>query len=330
MTESTSTSPPNPSGPATPRPWNMFDPADRARFVRNEPTIQPDASNEALLQNIVRLTDGVFDHLSVFEQFSETTSRGALADPGKKLDVAEARDKLIRAERELWQAYRILKDARESFVQRQTRALGIDAGTRGLKIHFGSSHHLVQDWLNIDAGGGDLMLNVNWGLPLPDGCADFAYSAHLLEHLRYHDQAAVFVREIHRVLAAGGTLRLVVPDVKKLLAAYAAGDREFFEARQEFYRLKDGFTRDGVANLDYILLFCGANQQVLSYNHKFGYDFETLRGLLLDAGFDTVVESDFQASERAELLVDDFSYNARARDRQGRHYSLFVEATKSR
>ncbi|MGO1070192.1 class I SAM-dependent methyltransferase [Lysobacter sp. CA199] len=328
MTEPTASSSPTATDETAPRPWNMFDPGDSARFVRNEPAIRPDASNEALLQNIVRLTDGVFDHLSVFEQFSETTSRGAQADPDKKLDVTEARDKLVRAERELWEAYRILKDARESFVERQTRALGIDASTRGLKIHFGSSHHLVQDWLNIDAGGGDLMLNVNWGLPLPDGCADFAYSAHLLEHLRHHDQATVFVREIHRVLAPGGTVRLVVPDVKKLLAAYAAADRDFFESRQQFYRLKDGFMSQGVANLDYILLFCGANQQVLSYNHKFGYDADTLRRLLSDAGFSKVVESDFQASEHAELRVDDFSYNARARDRHDRHYSLFMEATK--
>ena len=309
-------------------PWNMFEPGDAARFERNEPVPVPGASNETLLQNIVRLTDGVFDHLSVFEQFPETTSRGAQAEPGKKIDVAEARERLLLAERELWGAYTALKHARESFVEQQTRSLGIDASTRGLKIHFGSSRHLVEDWLNIDAGGGDLMLNVNWGLPLPDGCADFAYSAHLLEHLRHHDQATVFVREIHRVLADGGVVRLVVPDVKRLLAAYARGDRDYFQARQAFYRLKDGFLSDGVASLDYVLLFCGANQQVLSYNHKFGYDAETLRRLLLGAGFTKVVESDFQASEHPQLLVDDFSYNAKACDHLGRHYSLFMEATK--
>ncbi|MFC6841323.1 class I SAM-dependent methyltransferase [Xanthomonas theicola] len=310
------------------RPWNMFAPGDPARFVRDEPALCEATSNDVLLQNIVRLTDSVFDHISVFEQFSETTSRGAQADPGKKLDFAEVRDMLARAERELWNAHGLLKGARESFVERQTRALGIAAGTRDLKIHFGSAHHLLQNWLNIDAGGGDLMLNVNWGLPLPDGCAGFAYSAHLLEHLRYHDQAPLFLREIHRVLDEGGTLRLVVPDVRKLLAAYAGRDRGFFESRQKFYPLKEGFGREGIASLDYILLFCGANQQVLSYNHKFGYDFDTLRQLLSDTGFGKVVESDFQASAHPQLLVDDFSYNARACDGHGRHYSLFVEATK--
>lgn len=328
MTENLDRDPTSAPAGSAPVPWNMFEPGDAARFERNEPVPVAGASNEILLQNIVRLTDGIFDHLSVFEQFAETTSRGAQAEPAKKLDMTDAREQLIRAERELWEAYSTLKHARESFVERQTRALGIDAGTRGLKIHFGSSRHLVQDWLNIDAGGGDLMLNVNWGLPLPDGCADFAYSAHLLEHLRHHDQAAVFVREIHRVLADRGVVRLVVPDVKRLLAAYAGDDHDYFQARQAFYPLKDGFLSHGVARLDYVLLFCGANQQVLSYNHKFGYDAQTLRRLLLDAGFKNVVESDFQASEHPQLLVDDFSYNAKACDHLGRHYSLFMEATK--
>jgi hypothetical protein len=110
--------------------------------------------------------------------------------------------------------------------------------------------------------------------------------------------------------------------------AYARNDRKFFEARQTFYPLSNGFVNNGVANLDYILLFCGAGSQILNYNHKFGYDSITLRRLLIDAGFRKAVESGFQRSVHPELRVDDYSFNACATDRYNQHYSLFVEASK--
>jgi SAM-dependent methyltransferase len=305
-----------------------LDPCNDARFTRKEPAISNGASSEAVLQNIVLLTGEIFDHLSVFEQFSETTSRGATADPKKKLDLTSTRAGLVAAEQELWKVYCDLKDRRQSFVEQQLDSLAMGKDTKGLKVQIGSGGHLLKGWLNIDAGGDDLALNVNWGLPLSDGCASFVYSAHLIEHLRYSDQAPVFVREVHRILAEGGTARFVVPDVRKLMVAYAGGDREFFSSRSEFYPLSKGFVNDGVATLDYILLFCGAAPQRLNYNHKFGYDSTTLCKLLTDAGFRVARESEYQGSEHPELRVDDMGYNAQAKNCGDQHYSLFVEATK--
>lgn len=291
-----------------------LDPSSDARFTRKEPVISEGAPSEAVLKNIVHLTGEIFDHLSVFEQFSETTSRGATADPKKKLDLSSARASLVEAEQELWKVYSALKDRRKSFVAEQLQSLGIDKDTKGLKVQIGSGGHLLKDWLNVDAGGDNLSINVNWGLPLPDGCATFVYSAHLVEHLRYSDQAPVFVREVHRILAEGSTARFVVPDIRKLLVAYAEGNQEFFKARNEYYPLSEGFVNGGIASLDYILLFCGAGPQHLNYNHKFGYDSASLCKLLIDAGFREARESVYQGSEHPELRVDDMGYNAQAKN----------------
>lgn len=304
-----------------------IDPCSNERFTRKEPVAHRGSSSETVLQSIAHLTDEIFDHLSVFEQYPEITSRGAKASPAKKLNFPNDRATLVTAEQKLRNVYRTLRDRRKSFVRQQLKSLGIDKRTRGLKVHIGSADHILGGWLNVDAGGADLMLNVNWGLPLPDGCATFVYCAHLLEHLRYNDRAPVFVKEVHRILARGGTVRFVVPDVKKLLAAYIEEDREFFAARHKVYPLSKGFMNKGIANLDYILLFCGAGPQALNYNHKFGYDATTLSKLLKDAGFRKTTEFSFQESSHPELRVDDFSYNARAKN-QNRHYSLFIEATK--
>lgn len=308
--------------------WNWIDPCNEERFIRRELKVDKDATTDAILKNIARLTDQIFDHVSVLEQFSEASSRGAVPDPELAFDAPETRAALQQAEQVLWDTYRDLRTFRQPFLKRQLDALGVDSSTRGIKVNIGSANNVLDGWINIDAGGGDLRVNINWGLPLPDGCADFVYCAHLLEHLRYSDQAPVFVREILRILRNGGIARIVVPDVRKLLVAYSNGDRDFFRARQAFYPMYKAFLDDGLFTLDYILMFCGAAPQILSYSHKFGYDEKLLCDLLRKAGFSVVKECRFQGSDHAALRVDNIGYNAQARDLTNHHYSLFVDATK--
>jgi SAM-dependent methyltransferase len=305
-----------------------IDPCNDAKFTRKEPVISQDASSESLLQNIMSLVGEIFDDLSVLEQFPETTSRGAKAVPEKKIYLPEIRNDLDKIEKELWKIYVTLKNERNSFVKKQFDSLSLGESYQKLKINIGSGANLFKDWINIDVGGADLTLNVNWGLPFPDNSANFVYSAHLLEHLRYSDQAPVFVREIYRILNKGGVVRFVIPDVRKLLVAYAENDQEFFKSRQDFYPLSEGFLNKGVAALDYILLFCGAAPQLLNFNHKFGYDSNTLCNLLLSAGFQNARECSFQGSSHPELQLDDFGYNASTKNHNDQHFSLFVEATK--
>jgi SAM-dependent methyltransferase len=305
-----------------------LDPNDVTRFNRKEPVVQDGASNEDVLQNIMRLTDEIFGYLSVFEQFPETTARGARSRASNRQEATGERTGLLRAERELWAVYDLLRGQRECFIKNQLEALKIGDDSRSLKLHIGSAGHLIEGWVNIDAGGADLALNINWGLPFQDNSVAFAYSAHVLEHLRYSDQAPVFVRDVLRVLAPGGTVRFVVPDLRKLLTAYAKGNSDFFADRHKFYPLNDGFMNGEVANLDYVLLYSGAGPQNLNYNHKFGYDATTLCKLLIDAGFVSAVESQFQQSAHPELHVDNFSFDAKAESHEGQHYSLFVEARK--
>jgi SAM-dependent methyltransferase len=67
-------------------------------------------------------------------------------------------------------------------------------------------------------------------IPLPDGSAEVLYSSHMLEHLDPED-ARGFLGEARRVLAAGGILRVSVPDLARHVASYAAsGDADAFIA----------------------------------------------------------------------------------------------------
>lgn len=314
--------------------WNWFDPNSPKRFVKRGFQRLESASSERLLQNNARAIDEIYDYMSVLEQFYANPKGGgrggkcAAGDPARKLDLLEARQQLESIGVALDSLHSQLRRIAEEFVAKQIAELGVREGTRGLRLNLGSAGLPIPGWLNVDAGGGDIIANVNWGLPFPDGSASFVYCSHMLEHLRFNDQAPIFLAEVVRVLETGGTARFVVPHMRELIRAYASGDKEYFASRQIIYPLPDAFLVDGVGTLDYVLLFAGAAQQILNYNHKFSYDEQTLTRLLKDAGFSFVEVSCYQGSDTPELRVDDQSFNARAADSNGRHFSLFVEARK--
>ena len=49
-----------------------------------------------------------------------------------------------------------------------------------------------------------------------DGAVTEIYASHVFEHLGYLDDLPQALKECHRVLAAGGTLRISVPDFETL------------------------------------------------------------------------------------------------------------------
>jgi len=66
--------------------------------------------------------------------------------------------------------------------------------------------------------------NIQWAnvvqrIPVADGAADVVYSSHMLEHLE-RPEARRFLREAARVLKPDGILRIVVPDLQRLVAQY--------------------------------------------------------------------------------------------------------------
>ena len=61
------------------------------------------------------------------------------------------------------------------------------------------------------------------GLPVPTGSCRGIYSSHVLEHLALNDLRKA-LRETHRLLAEGGTFRLVVPDLEHEARTYLADE----------------------------------------------------------------------------------------------------------
>lgn len=215
-----------------------------------------------------------------------------------------------------------IAEARAILLNQQLERIRNAGLLQDLKLHVGSGTGRLQGWVNIDLYPADLSINVNRPLPFADSSARLVFASHILEHLYYPGAALRFLAECRRVLAPGGRLRLVVPDIEKYIKAYAEQDDAFFAARRRTWQgLPEGRTR-----LEEFLSYAGAGPEPAAFleSHKYGYDFDTLSKALRLAGFVRVERSSFDGSQLPELRVDSVSEVAHAAV-EGRHYSLFVE-----
>lgn len=142
--------------------------------------------------------------------------------------------------------------------------------------------------------------------PWPDNTADVVYSSHTLEHLN-RETGAHFMAECRRVLKPGGVLRIVVPDLKKIIDGYQSGS---IDARDLITQLGAQAPWAGRKRLYQIVkVFSGSD-------HLCMYDEKALLALTAEHGFscrrmqafESVID-DIRAIERedrakGELVVE--------------------------
>jgi SAM-dependent methyltransferase len=244
---------------------------------------------------------------------AELSRRGAVGVERRLMALLAATDGL-RSE---------LASLRTPHLEGQLRALGIDSTSNELNLHIGCGKGLLPGWVNIDVHPAPLSMNVLRGLPFRDASARHIYVSHFLEHLFFPRDVKPFLDELRRVLAPGGVVRIVVPDVEQCIEAYTAKDRTFFGSRRETWE----WWPANPTRLEDFLAYAGAGAEpaYLFESHKYGYDFETLQRILGDAGFVDTKRSSFMGSDHPALRVDDVSEVAGAKYGD-RHYSLFAEA----
>jgi SAM-dependent methyltransferase len=213
---------------------------------------------------------------------------------------------------------------REEYVADQLRRLGIEPNARGLRLHLGAGPHRLPGWINIDAYPAELAIDLRWGLPFAAGAASHVFMSHTFEHFYYPDEAESVLRDIRRVLAPSGRLRVIVPDIEKCIQAYAARDDRFFADRRRTWT----WWPEQHTRLEAFLSYAGAGPRPSHFleSHKFGYDFETLESLLTRCGYSHVTRSEYMQSDDPQLRVDAASTVTGAKSGDA-YYSLFVEAT---
>jgi len=165
----------------------------------------------------------------------------------------------------------------------------------GIKINVGCGPLIREDWVNVDLfpRKGAAYVDVRNGLPFTAAQAVHIHCEHFMEHLSF-EEAVLFLRESYRVLMPGGTLRIIVPDAAKYMAAYCRGDTGFFA---EFARL-------GNAQTDLDTPVKVINQMFrMGGDHKFAWDFHTLAKEAKQIGFSEAIASSYN-DQPAEFAID--------------------------
>jgi SAM-dependent methyltransferase len=138
-------------------------------------------------------------------------------------------------------------------------------------------------------------LNVARRFRFGDAAFDAVYASHLLEHL-HTDVAEHCLREVHRVLAPGGVLRLAVPDLDRMVADYDPGDPDRF-----LWGIYQGRGR----------------RSKRTARHWWHYNAASLTALLSSLGFSEVRRCEFREGRCPDLERIEH-----------REWSLFVEAIR--
>jgi predicted SAM-dependent methyltransferase len=183
---------------------------------------------------------------------------------------------------------------------------------KNLSVNIGAGPFGKPGWINIDLfrhKNISLRYDCRSRLPFSDSSIDRLKCEHLLEHLDIRDEVPHFLNECLRCLKPNSIFRIVVPDVELFIMAYCSGKKEEWA--------KIGFTE--------IESQWGSGMYILNHvfrqngEHKFGYDFKTLKGILEKAGFESIKKTSFGNSEDLHLR-DDLENH--------RPYSLYVDCKK--
>jgi predicted SAM-dependent methyltransferase len=166
----------------------------------------------------------------------------------------------------------------------------------------------MKGWINVDRARGpevQVVWDLRKGLPFQDGSCSAIFSEHMIEHITT-DDADKLLGECHRVLAAGGVLRLSTPDAGRFLRSYA-GDREFLN--------NSPFAQPVETPMDRINQMMREDSQ-----HLWTYDADSLLLRLRKAGFAQVKEQKFGESLHTRMHNIDSAERA--------FESLYVEAIR--
>jgi predicted SAM-dependent methyltransferase len=161
-----------------------------------------------------------------------------------------------------------------------------------IKINLGSGHWKLEGWVNVDLdldSRPDVGANLSGGLPFSDGAAYLMHTEDFIDQLELED-AADFLRECHRVLAPGGVLRVLTPDMNKLSHLYLNDPEQLKTMWRSYVGVPLALGTAGeIFNMG--MRFAG---------HTFLYDQETFKALAARCGFEAR-KVEYQQSEIAEL-----------------------------
>lgn len=154
-------------------------------------------------------------------------------------------------------------------------------------------------------------LDIAEPLPFDDDSLDWVYAEHLIEHVPL-PIAVGWLKEVRRVLAPGGLLRLTTPDLAVYVEGYGGGGF-FAKHRRRLAMVRVGPPMP--ARRAFMI-----NQIFYHFGHRWIYDADELRFVLGEAGFDAerIAVCGFRTGARPDVADLDTSMRS--------DESIYIEA----
>lgn len=190
------------------------------------------------------------------------------------------------------------------------------------KVQIGAGPSNEPGWLNtdIEPGPGQAYLDATKPLPFRDGSIYYVFSEHVVEHLFYSD-GLNFFKEAHRVLAPGGKIRTVTPNLMRLVELFdperATKMSHYIDRKLEWEDWPR--TNDPGAII--------VNNEMHWFGHQFIYTPKLLRAALEQAGFTNIEE--YAAGETSDSVFSAVERRPREEHRDVNAYeAMAFEATR--
>jgi predicted SAM-dependent methyltransferase len=183
-----------------------------------------------------------------------------------------------------------------------------------ISLNIGCGPFGHEGWVNVDLMN---LTNVSFTydtrrhLPFNDQTVERIRVEHFFEHIDKSFEAPVFLEECKRVMKEGAVMRIVVPDTEKFITAYCKNDKDLWrDLGYDIDKLPEGFdTKIGILN--HIFRQHG--------EHKYGYDFESLKHILLAHRFRNITRQQYRQSIDDQLKDDQENHS---------NHSLYVDCIK--
>lgn len=154
------------------------------------------------------------------------------------------------------------------------------------KLQVGAGTSNLDGWLNsdIEPAPDQAYVDATKRTAFADGSLQYIFGEHVIEHLNYEDGLS-FLKEAHRILAPGGKVRMVTPNLLQFVAMFDKNDAARQKVVKEYAANK--MAVHGWPNTPDNLCFI-LNYEVRSWGHEFVYTPEMLRAHFAAAGFKNI------------------------------------------
>jgi predicted SAM-dependent methyltransferase len=173
------------------------------------------------------------------------------------------------------------------------------------KLQLGAGGHSVDGWLNtdIEPKANELYLDATSDYPFPSGSFHYVFAEHLIEHLPW-EGGLKMLKECHRVLAPGGKIRIVTPNLAKTFQLINVSTdvevRKVINASRRLYDWPETPVMPA-----YVF-----NKTMREWGHQFIYDPATLRKTFELAGFTEIKER--RIGEKTDPIFEGVEFRTRS------------------